>query len=414
MTRRNTFLFASYFFLASLFAAWTWILTAPNLVLTSNSLYWQVQNYLHQHFYPNRLFVTSSYIFLIVALLSVFLLLVKNISVKNWREFAVKFTLLCLPFLFSYNALSYDVFNYLFNAKMVIVYHANPHTQTALDFAHDDWTRFMHNTHTAAPYGYGWTIISLLPYLLFAGKFTLIWWFTRFANFVLLLVFLFLLSLFVNRLSWMADWRRLALFFFNPLILIELLTNSHNDLWMMLPAVWSLLLIYPSKKNRLSVGKIIFSLLLLLFSLSIKFATVMLVPSWLFLLAYRQRHAIFAFTDDLHISLQSIFAWGKKYFFDLCALLMFVPLLTARSQFFHPWYLTWSLVLLPFARSSLARGSLLVLSVSSLLRYAPYLWENGYTVNTLFYQQLITFVPFVIYLLIWAIGYYNKHRHVTT
>src|SRR3990172_6981226 len=59
--------------------------------------------------------------------------------------------------------LSSDIYNYIFNAKMVWVYGANPHRQVALNFPDDQWLRFMHNTHTPAPYGYGWTMLSLVP-----------------------------------------------------------------------------------------------------------------------------------------------------------------------------------------------------------------------------------------------------------
>ena len=49
---------------------------------------------------------------------------------------------------------------------MVVDHSANPHISTAWDFVSDPWTRFVQNAHSPAPYGYGWTGLSVGPYLL--------------------------------------------------------------------------------------------------------------------------------------------------------------------------------------------------------------------------------------------------------
>ena len=62
----------------------------------------------------------------------------------NWRFLLI----IVLLGIFAYPMFSYDIFNYLFNAKMVLIYGANPHIKTALEFAFDPMVRFMQNTHT--------------------------------------------------------------------------------------------------------------------------------------------------------------------------------------------------------------------------------------------------------------------------
>ncbi len=403
-----------FFITACLFSIWTWILTAPNLVLSSHQFYWTIQTFLWDNLYANRAFISYAYFILIVILFLVYFFLVKKNFFTVKKTFLLTFILFFSPLLFSYNALSYDVFNYLFNAKMVINYHANPHVKVALDYPDDAWVRFMHNTHTSAPYGYGWTMVSLLPFIVFSGKFTLTWYSFRLLNLTLLFLCLYIMMQWQKKIYHHINYQSLSLFFFNPLVLIEVITNFHNDLWMMLPVLLSLYLLYPSKDSPMSKSQFLFSLILFLFSLSIKYASIALLPAWIFLAYLSNENKILGLIK-LQASPKINFCTSliKKYFFDICAFLMFLPLLTFRSQLFHPWYLLWSLVFIPFV-GRYTRTLLLIFSFSSMLRYLPYLWENGYHSHTVFTQQLITFVPAIIYLIILTFVHYNKHHAKTT
>lgn len=393
---KNKIIFIFYFIFFVLLAWWSWTLTAPNLILSSWPPYWQWQQWLWQNFYSNRQFISQFYLLTLIGFFLAFLFLLAQQKFATVKHFLLTFVLLSLPLLFSFNALSFDVFNYLFNAKMVAVYQANPHQQVALDFSSDPWTRFMHNTHTAAPYGYGWTGISLVPFYTSFGKFLPAWFSFRLLNFILLIAAFFVIFAGQKKVFGKNNWSTLALFFFNPLVLIELIMNMHNDLWMMLPALFALLLLYPQEKNQqffpVKITNILLSFSLLAFSISIKYASIILVPFWLFLL-------LLPFLAKIKTKLQFLFQFLYHYLFDFASVFMFLPLLSARSQLFHPWYLIWSLIFLPFVKNKIIQTSLIVLSFSSLLRYLPYLQENGYNDYTLFYQQLISLVPVLIYLL---------------
>ena len=52
-----------------------------------------------------------------------------------------------LLLVFSYNAFSYDIFNYIFDAKIFTHYHQNPYLQKALDYPGDPMLSFMRWTH---------------------------------------------------------------------------------------------------------------------------------------------------------------------------------------------------------------------------------------------------------------------------
>lgn len=173
LNRKFYFLFFLYFIGIVFFSVFSYSLTDPNLVLINNSIYWRFQQFMWQTFFVNSQLQTSIFIGLFIYLFSCYLFLLKYLIKLSFKEHILLCIIVSVPLLFSYNALSHDVFNYIFNAKMVAVYHTNPHTHVALDFPHDEWIRFMHNTHTAAPYGYVWTLISLLPFLLGSGKFIL-------------------------------------------------------------------------------------------------------------------------------------------------------------------------------------------------------------------------------------------------
>lgn len=381
-----------------IYTVFSFALTAPNLTLLNWAPYTQFQAWMWSTLFNNRPLLTYVYAAVIAGVFGAYFLLTRQLSSqsvwtkKSGLQWAVRFVLLVSPALLAANALSYDVFNYIFNAKMVAVYHANPHIQVALDFATDPWVRFMHNTHTPAPYGYGWTILSLLPYMMSGGKFLLAWFSFRLMS---------LVSVgWLGAVLWTAihhDTQRspvtLALVFLNPLVVIEVIGNFHNDLWMMAPAVWSLVLIQPGAPKTWT--RIAGSLALLVVSISIKLASLALVPLWVVLLTSDWHFSLPVFQHSWRERSQLLKTWWPV----LASGLMFLPLLTARSQQFHPWYLTWVLAWMPlFPRVNnkwltVWQAFIWTLSVTSLLRYLPYLWQGNFTPEVVWHQKLITWIP---------------------
>jgi hypothetical protein len=377
---------------------WSFTLTDPNLVFTSWAPYWQFQQWAWQ---LGRFAEWQAWWY--VAIVGVWWFVTAQLwrassasepnttprSVPAWLS-SVCLVATLLILVGSNNALSHDLFNYLFNAKMVMVYGHDPHVTTALNFAADPWVRFMHNTHTAAPYGYGWTAWSLIPYVLGFGKFTLTW-----------LIFKGWMAI-----SWLGMWasyiwlrkstpslvRQPAtgwIALINPLVLIEVFSTGHNDLWMMLPALWALVLLV----RAVSWARFLTAISFLIISFNVKLATLTLVP-WAVLIS----------------SSEALWRWWKsekgrqlphqlwqRYWADLAALSVFIPLLTPRSQFFHPWYWIWCLVWYPYVSQRWLRGALLAFAISSTFRYWPWLAAGQqYSDTIVWHQQLVTWLPAII------------------
>jgi hypothetical protein len=197
-----------------------------------------------------------------------------------------------LFFAFSYNAFSYDLFNYMFDARIVTKYGLNPYqsldsaqmqfnifqfnTQdgrpTALDFPDDEWTRFMHWTHRPFPYGPGWLLVSIIPSFLGFQKFLLTFLLFKFLFLIAYLlscwsIYRIILCLHQDRTL---AFQAVALYAFQPLVLIDGLLSPHLDNFM---GAFALLAIFLTLQ-----GRWLLSVFALLFSASIKFATLIYFP----------------------------------------------------------------------------------------------------------------------------------------
>lgn len=391
-------LLISYFLLFVIFGIFSFVLTDPNLILLKSDLFVSFQTYLWKNILPMQNFRTIFYGILVILIFSNYLLILKNwskLNIGSRQNFWKFLILISLPLVFSYNALSHDLFNYIFNAKMVVEFGANPHIKTALDFPNEPMLRFMNNIHTPAPYGYGWTALSVLPYLAGLGKF-----FSTFIVFKFFALLSLILTLLVSEKFFKkTDYFKLALLFLNPLLLIEVLSSAHNDLWMLAPALLAIYLATDFQNKKLL--KIISIVILMAISISIKYATIVLLPFIIY----------FIFKNQLEKLIKS------SYIFDLAAITMFLPLLTERSKYFLPWYLIWSLIFLPLVKNRLLRNILIVFSLSSLLRYVPWIyyvpWMSFHldTTSLSTWQKAITWIIPGFYLLLSGVVFlFNRRR----
>jgi hypothetical protein len=249
-----------------------------SLTLSRSPLWIPVQDFFKAIGYFKRPLSTQLYlaIFFGLSLLYVFLLYgahEKKITNKQ-AFFLIGVTVMIL--LFSYNAFSYDLFNYIFDAKVITYYHENPYLKRALDYPHDPLLSFMHWTHRTYPYGPGWLLLTV-P-LSFAG---LQYFLPTFFLYKIVIALSFLGCVYyLYKISHFLDEKH-ALFpviFFacNPFVLIESLVSSHNDIVMMFFALFSLWFLVQSKYKN--------SVFALLLSISSKFATALLLPGFLVLM----------------------------------------------------------------------------------------------------------------------------------
>lgn len=397
-----------YFALFLLYFLFSFVFTDPNLTLLSAAWYLRFQTWLWQNILPQQELRTSIFLILQLLLFASYLFLGKQHffdlgkSKKAFFQFLFASGLLLV---FAYNALSYDIFNYLFNAKMVLQYHANPHINVALDFPQDTWLRFMNNVHTPAPYGYLWTFFSLPLFLLGLQKFLPALLVFKLASLALLLISAGLFEQFLKKENISKPYEKLAWVFLNPFILIELIANGHNDLWMLLPSFFAIFISRYWQKNLKNAALVI---LLLTISIGIKFATLSILPfvlySWL--------------APHFHFSswLKNLQNWFEKYYFDCLALVSFLPLLTDRSKQFLPWYLSWSLFYVILAKNRWLKRILLFFSFSSMLRYLPWVYYLPWmsfdqkVPDYLSWQKALTWgIPAILLLLSSIILRFNKN-----
>lgn len=329
----------------------------------------------------NRLLSSVIYVFIIIILFSFyfqFLRFAKN-NKLNLRGLKTLILITISILIFSYPAMvSYDIFNYLTTAKVVYKYHENPYIVMPIEFKGEAFLSFTHAANKTALYGPFWLLLSGFPYLFGLGYFILI-----LINFKLFLLLFYLAVLY---LIWKISKSMFAVGFFalNPLVIIETLISSHNDIVMMFFAVLSLFLIF---KKRISLG-----LIFLLLSILIKYATLFLIPIYLYL--------IWQIIRKKYIN--------KEKILNISAISMFI--IFVFSQFreeIYPWYGIWFLVFISINAQIVKKRFLILVSVfcfSLLLRYVPFmLWGTHFGIIPVV-KAGITFIPSIVVILFYVLS----------
>lgn len=384
---RNKPLILSWFVTYLLLFLYSFTQIDLGLTLTRFS-YWQVIQRFFQHIgYFERPFSASLYLSLLFVL---FFLYVWTLILAYREKLAGKDIWIIVLFagailLFSYNAFSYDLFNYMFDAKIVTFYHQNPYFQKALDYPADPMLGFMHWTHRTYPYGPVWLFLTVpLSFLGFNYLLPTFYLFKLLA--VLSLIgAIFFLEKSLNILKIKKNLFCLVFFALNPLVLIESLVSGHNDIVMVFFAIFSFYLLL--KRKYLS------SFFWLVVSVGVKFATAVLLPFYLILVFFKNRTAQF-----------------YKTFLFLITLFMITATLAATLRTnFQPWYLLYFLPFSAFlAESYFVFIPIVIISLFSLLTYTPFLYSGNWDppipliINSLLFISIaLSFIIiFIIYVTI--------------
>src|SRR3990170_1907849 len=141
-----------------------------NLTLAQNPQLLSFVGLMQQLGYYHRPQATLIYLILIIFAFSFFILNLwffykYKVSLNYLKTSTIINTLILI---FAYPFLSSDLFNYLFDAKIILNYHSSPYTHRPLDFPQDEWLRFMRWIHRYSPYGLLWLALFLI---FFAGCF---------------------------------------------------------------------------------------------------------------------------------------------------------------------------------------------------------------------------------------------------
>lgn len=326
-----------------------------NLTLSTNTFYQAIQKQLITLGYFKRTLSTAIFI-LILFLLSILQIFFLRFAYRKkltgrsvWKLSIVSAAVL----LFAYPAFSHDIFNYMFDARLLVTHRVSPWEFTALDFPQDLWTRFMRWTHRTYPYGPLWLSVSIPFYLAGLGKFSLtLFWFKTIGA-ISYLVSVWCVKKILESVSPKNTATGMILFALNPLILIETLVTAHLDAAMSAIFLGAIYLLAVKKKS-------LASWILLLSSAAIKFVTAAAVPIWIWWRGNNKRFE------------QAIAA--------MLTLTLLTTVVVVLNRELLPWYFITPLALsalLPEKKRLHAFG--FALSLGLLLRYAPYLFRGDYS-----------------------------------
>lgn len=357
MTRLKLF-FSSYILLIIALFFYSFTQVDLNLTLSQVSVYQTLQKqFQYIGFFQRPL---SALIFsIIVFFLFVFYVLFLYLAKKGKMEIKKITILIFLTFIilvFSYNAFSYDLFNYIFDAKIITYYQQNPYLYKPLDFTSDPMLNFMRWTHRLYPYGPSWLFLTV-P-LSFIGF-----------NFFLLTFFLFkamtgltflgsaYLIYKISKVLFPKNAIFNTVFFaFNPLILIEGLVSAHNDFPLVFFALLAIYL-YLLKQKALSF-------LSLLFSIGVKYSTIVLVPMF----------ALVFYFENIRKKIP----WENIFLVSVIFSLFAVVLATLRTTF-QPWYLVFPFTMGAFvSRKYYVFIPSLIASIFMVLIYIVYVYMTDY------------------------------------
>lgn len=347
MYRWDRFFFVFYFLLSGALVLFSFTQVDLSLTLSSASVIQTVQKAFQQIGYYQRPVATSIYLTIVTFFfvgygLMFFAGKTKRISLGSlWTVIGV----LSVVMLFSYPAaLSYDVFNYIFTAKTVLVYHQNPYSMTPLQLQGiDPMLSFMRWTHLASAYTPLWIGLTLPFFLLSFGSLLL----ALFMMKGLTILFYLLCVYFVGNVMDSIDRKQklpaMILFAFNPLVIIEVLLGAHNDIAMMALALGAFSLAQRQQRTA--------SFFVLSLSVATKLITAALLPL-------------------------AVIPWNRW----LALILMSAGLIAVllRREFL-PWYFLW---VLPFATLFPDKKQIIILiwgiCLGLLLTYAPVLYWGHY------------------------------------
>jgi hypothetical protein len=360
------------------------------LVISRYPFFYQIEKSFQHIGYFERPLSTSLYLLIFLLLTGLYIVSLKFATKKNFEKKLIWEIILIGTILltFSYSAFSYDIFNYIFDAKIVTHYHANPYMHKALDYPGDPMLGFMHWTQRVYPYGPLWLVLtvplSFIGLQIFLPTFFLFKMLAA-ASFIGCLYYI---SKIFQKIKPEQELFGLIFFGLNPLVLIESLVSAHIDIVMMF---FSLMGFY-----FLLQKKYIKSYASLVVSIGIKFLTGLLAP-------------IFIWTHILQ-SKKKKFNLEKVLGVSLVLLLIGVILETNESGNFQPWYLLAPLSFGVFlSHKYYVLIPSIIISVASLLLYVPFLYIGNWNPPIPQILSTILLMSYVISLLMVG-GYFIYQR----
>jgi len=382
-------IFVSYILIFLLLFLYSFTQIDLGLVLSRYPFFYQIEKSFQYIGYFNRPLSTGIYLFILSALTILYsfaLLFAEKEKIDKkfiWKIIWIGIILLT----FSYSAFSYDIFNYIFDAKIITHYHANPYIHKALDYPGDPMLSFMHWTQRTYPYGPVWLFVtvplSFIGLQIFLPTFFLFKMLAA-ASFV---GSLFYIGKIFQKIKPEKEIFGLIFFGLNPLVLIECLVSAHIDIVMMFVSLMAFYFLLQKKY--------ITSYIFLILSIGIKFLTGLLFPMFVWIQILQKQKKKINFEKILGVS--------------LLFLLIGVIFETHQSGNFQTWYLLGPLSFGVFlSHKYYVLIPSIIISVLSMLLYVPFLYLGNWNPPV---PQILLNIMLISYVLsLIGVGLYFFYR----
>lgn len=321
-------------------------------------------NFLYSGFHTSHRELITFLYFIFVS--THFLFYILFLRIKNFLSIVRLKKLIIITvgiLIFSYPAmLSFDVFNYTTTSKVLFFYKENPYITMPIEI-NDSFLQYTRASNKVALYGPLWIALTGFPYVVSQNN----------VLFLLLsmkiLVTTFYLGIGYVIWKFSKNIRTTALFLLNPLVIIETIISSHNDIVMIFLALASFYMLFKKK--------LIYGFILFLSSLFIKYATIFLLPVFLWI---------------VWKSIKKEFINWNKVFFVSAICMAIVFFISPLREELYPWYFIW---VLPFVLLSQLKSIIrlsLVFSYALMLRCLPAMYTGNYFGTTPAVRLFITVI----------------------
>lgn len=327
-----------------------------SLTLSQVSIWQNIQKSFQYVGYFNRPLSTALFIILLIFMFGYYFWFLRQAFRKQLKTKDIIVLIISTAFIlsFSYNAFSYDLFNYIFDAKIITYYHENPYLHRAMDYPTDPMLSFMRWTHRVYPYGPIWLALTVPISFIGMNIFLLTFFLFKFMITGFYLASVFMVYKINQKINPEHAIFNTAFFALNPLVIIESLVSSHHDIVMILFALFGINLFFLRKR--------ILAIILVIVSSQVKIPTIgLLMPMVV---------SFIPFKDKL----------DNNRFIILSIISMFLASGYALSKIeIQPWYFLW---ILPFV-ALLKPNKYVVMasigfSLGLLLRYTVLLYFGNW------------------------------------
>lgn len=215
------------------------------------------------------------YIGLLIIFSYIYIIMLKKDIFKSKKQIAIFITIISVLFTIMLPILSSDIYYYIGDSWLSAKYNENPYYTSVYELQQKGTNdEILQNTgywkKTTSVYGPIWNMIANVLVSLSFGKVTIALYVFKIASLVIHLLNCYFIYKITQKTKYV------IMYGLNPLILIEALSNVHNDIYLILMILLTIYFLF-KKKN------IYIAIILMALSVAIKYCTALLVP---FLLLY--------------------------------------------------------------------------------------------------------------------------------